>query len=432
MNGNEFDTILKLLPSLQGPLAKYLQRDFNIFTAISDAYYKENLHSDILALILNPHTEKIGNITYLKTFLEYTDGLFHTDLKQYFQDENSVAVCREAGDTDILIHNGQYGIIIENKINKATDMPNQLCRYLNWAEQVKKLEVLQIFYIPFEKDKRPPIKDYDCGNKDYAFCEKCKYRQIPDDIRKRLNEITKVLNIKHLAEILEKCALKADSIEYKAEHYRTAKVFLEHYAKLILKTGGNMSDNKAWLLNEIFNEIKSKNISNEEMNSIAEIAEKWSSREATLRQMLADKLCNSKGYAKLKFDQRGFVYRKQIDEVRSIDYYPGWGTFGLAFTSEPDNKAIEDAKKVLNEAIRNAEVGEEYFSQGKDGAGCDKKQNGEFNKRTVDNKPCYWVHLNFIFANIKIQNIQIQNEDNPFDTILDNAVKCFTELEKLF
>ena len=432
MSGNEFDTILKLLPSLQGPLAKYLQRDFNIFTAISDTYYKENLHSDILALILDPHTEKIGNITYLKTFLEDTDGLFHTDFKPYFQDENSVEVCREAGDTDILVHNGQYGIIIENKINKAPDMPNQLCRYLNWAEQVKKLEVLQIFYIPFEKDKRPPIQNYDCGNKDYAFCEKCKHRQIPDDIRKRLNEITKVLNLEPLAEILEKCALKADSIAYKADYYRTAKVFLEHYAKLISKVRGNMADNKVSFLKEIFNEIKSKNISNGEMNDIAGIAETWGSRETTLRQTLADKLCNSKGYSKLEFTQGRFVYRKQIDKVRAIDYYPEWGTFGLAFTSEPDNKGIEDAKKVLNEAIRNAEVGEEYFFQGKGGARCDKNKNGEFNKRTVDNKPCYWVHLNFIFANIRIQNIQIKNEDNPFDTILDNAVKCFTELEKLF
>ena len=42
---------------------------FNIFTSISSIYHRENLHSDILKLILDPNTGEIGNPENIKLFV---------------------------------------------------------------------------------------------------------------------------------------------------------------------------------------------------------------------------------------------------------------------------------------------------------------------------------------------------------------------------
>ena len=43
---------------------------FNFFASISDIYYRENFHSDILNMILDPYTEEVGNSQFLTSFLE--------------------------------------------------------------------------------------------------------------------------------------------------------------------------------------------------------------------------------------------------------------------------------------------------------------------------------------------------------------------------
>lgn len=95
---------------------------FSVFMAVADQYKKENFHSDLLKVILNPKTTEIGNPKHLQNFLEII-GLG----KNAFGNESSikkyVQVEREEHRVDLLIKynapKSKRAIIVENKINNA-------------------------------------------------------------------------------------------------------------------------------------------------------------------------------------------------------------------------------------------------------------------------------------------------------------------------
>ena len=118
-----------------------LNNNFNFFEAISDTYKKENLHSDLMKQILDPTTKEIGNISYLKSFLEII-GVINN-----FGDLRNVKVERERNRIDILISNNDNAIIIENKINNAPDQDKQLERYYKKITDEEEKTVLKIVYI---------------------------------------------------------------------------------------------------------------------------------------------------------------------------------------------------------------------------------------------------------------------------------------------
>ena len=91
---------------------------FNIFELISDTYYKENFHSDIIAKLLEHET-------VLKHFLDF----IYVDASKYLN--NDYSVVREENNIDILIKTDTNCIIIENKLRWAKDMKEQLSRYYN-------------------------------------------------------------------------------------------------------------------------------------------------------------------------------------------------------------------------------------------------------------------------------------------------------------
>jgi hypothetical protein len=124
---------------------------FNIFTAISDQYKKENMHSDILKILLK-------NRDYLNVFLELLKKR-PMENKKYFSGiefTDDTEVKREEDRIDISIYDGQNGIIIENKINYAEDQYEQLTRYYNSLSKKKNIPV--VVYIPpiTNNNKRPP------------------------------------------------------------------------------------------------------------------------------------------------------------------------------------------------------------------------------------------------------------------------------------
>lgn len=411
---NYFELISKLLNGLKIPLEKYKQRDFNIFTAISDTYYKEKLHSGILTSILNPFTPRIGNMVYLHTFLEETDK----DLISYFQDENCVKASYEKDDIDILIENGKYCIILENKIHNASNQPNQLCRYYNYARQ-KGLKVLKIFYIPLNRNKVPNIEDYCCNNsKDYKFCKSCTYKQEIEETKKTINKLTQILNIADLEKIIKKCAARADTVEYKMQDYTVAKVFLEHYSNLLFKLRNNMADEKIKekdFLAKIFDYKKIYGFSNKDMNNLAEITKIWANRESILKDILTDRLL-AKDYIQVPYHQHlnDNILRKEISGYYII-FYPAWGTFAL----EPKNwdKDKIPAGEFLYRATQQAK---EYFRT--------DKPSYDYSVENEQRKLVKWVHLNFVFSAIEIKDMQ---DKNPMDSIVNNAVKCFTRLEEI-
>ena len=120
---------------------------FNIFELISDIYYRENFHSDIIAKLFE-------NKIVLKNFLDYIE----VDSNKY----ENYKITREEDKIDILIRSGNNCIIIENKLNWAEDMSRQLFRYYDKCKNSKKLEVDKIVYLSPNSLKQPEeqsIKD---------------------------------------------------------------------------------------------------------------------------------------------------------------------------------------------------------------------------------------------------------------------------------
>ena len=160
-NSREYDDYKEAITNLQKGFNIEPHINFNIFTAISDKYRKENLHSDILGYILDPHTEKIGNIKYIEIFKRYLEKKTG---KEIALDLKSVTVERETGRIDLLIKDGQDNcIIMENKINDALDREDQIGRYFQEREAIKRASVQAIVYLaktPWKKlDREYSISD---------------------------------------------------------------------------------------------------------------------------------------------------------------------------------------------------------------------------------------------------------------------------------
>jgi len=126
----EIETIIKKHKSvLKSYKDSKIKKDntFNLFFLISNQYYKENLHSDILAALLNPNGEHKQGSFFLQAFLEYLNSI---GASIHINDYVNSIVQREKGRIDICIKSeNKHAIIIENKINNAVDMNGQIPRY---------------------------------------------------------------------------------------------------------------------------------------------------------------------------------------------------------------------------------------------------------------------------------------------------------------
>jgi len=108
---------------------RHVDLGFNLFAIVSDLYYKENFHSDILQSVLDPAGSHQEKAKFLHLFLKFIRS---HGAKVSVSDFSKSQVVREKGRIDILIKDetSHKAIIIENKINGAVDMRRQLPRYL--------------------------------------------------------------------------------------------------------------------------------------------------------------------------------------------------------------------------------------------------------------------------------------------------------------
>jgi hypothetical protein len=128
---------------------------FNIFQLVSDTYYKENFHSDILKAILDPDGLHKEGPKFLHSFISYIN---HSFGKTWLKKENyqNALVIREAGRIDISILDriSKKAIIIENKINDAGDMERQIPRYVAHLEK-QGYEIDLVMYLVLNSHKEP-------------------------------------------------------------------------------------------------------------------------------------------------------------------------------------------------------------------------------------------------------------------------------------
>lgn len=133
---------------------KTLNIGFNIFTLISDYYYRENFHSDIIKTIL-----ELENYKTLPIFIEMLNQNFREN-KIKKSDFSNPQIFREKERIDILIidNYSKKAIIIENKINNAGDTERQLPKYFDKIST--DYEVVAIVYLTLTLSKTPHKLDW--------------------------------------------------------------------------------------------------------------------------------------------------------------------------------------------------------------------------------------------------------------------------------
>lgn len=179
---------------------------FNIFELISDIYYRENFHSDIIAQLLR-------NEIILKNFLDFIG----VDKSKY----ENCEVEREESKIDILIKTEKNCIIVENKLNWAKDMPEQLFRYYNECKNNKKLEVDKIVYLSPNSWKQP---------------EEQSIKEIPKEL------IKTIIGYDGENEDFYTMVLEKSLEEMNNKEPKEWRLLLEHYLKILRQTGETKMD----------------------------------------------------------------------------------------------------------------------------------------------------------------------------------------------
>lgn len=130
---------------------------FNVFYLVSDLYYRENFHSDIICFFLDPNEKHLCGDVFLRAFIQMLNKTGKNIDPVKYQDATAV---REEGKIDILITSNlsKRAIIIENKINEAVDMERQIPRYYDKIS--KDFTVDAIVYLPLSNYKKPNKQDW--------------------------------------------------------------------------------------------------------------------------------------------------------------------------------------------------------------------------------------------------------------------------------
>src|SRR5574344_1626699 len=142
------------------------QDRFNLFHVISDLYYRENFHSDMIAFFLDPNANHGYKHLMLYNFISVLNDIGYSIDKANYQD---AVVIREEGRIDILIKSdsSKRAIIIENKINNAGDMPRQLPRYYDYI--IVNYHIDAIVYLPLDRNKYPDTDSWTDVDKKHVF-----------------------------------------------------------------------------------------------------------------------------------------------------------------------------------------------------------------------------------------------------------------------
>jgi len=137
------------------------QLGFNAFKLVSDTFYKENFHSDVLAAFFDMEGAHGEQSLFLHQFLKLlklvspdtTTEVQHGDFVNY-------QTQREQGRIDIRVLDvgSKKAVVIENKINDAGDMPRQLPRYVE-DTQALGYKVVAVVYLSI--DGRKPLDKHD-------------------------------------------------------------------------------------------------------------------------------------------------------------------------------------------------------------------------------------------------------------------------------
>jgi hypothetical protein len=147
------DDIHRIIKEYNERGADKIDLGFNVFTLISDLYYRENFHRDIIFDFLNPEGSHKQGDKYLMLFLDMLD-IRHSDFQNAVVEKEFPINNRRRIDTLIKDEVSKKAIIIENKMNNAGDMYRQLPDYYNYIQSLG-FDVICIVYLPLLHNKVP-------------------------------------------------------------------------------------------------------------------------------------------------------------------------------------------------------------------------------------------------------------------------------------
>jgi hypothetical protein len=139
---------------------------FNIFKTISDTWYRENFHSDIISSILNITENNTKANTQL--FISMLNEIYvYKKLDIQITGFKQPIIEKEIDRIDISIKDEiiKQAIIIENKINNAGDQFRQIPKYIKKLVE-KGYSISSIIYIPLTKGKIPKTVNWTETEKD--------------------------------------------------------------------------------------------------------------------------------------------------------------------------------------------------------------------------------------------------------------------------
>ena len=137
----------------------------NVFTIVSETFYRENFHSDIWATFLDRNGPHGGGTEYFRHFIAFLKAcsLQPNDIPDADTFGDYVTK-REKDRIDVSIRGEgkdkcrPKAIIIENKINNAVDQSKQLPRY--YKELSKEFDVVAIVYLSLCRRRRTTCADF--------------------------------------------------------------------------------------------------------------------------------------------------------------------------------------------------------------------------------------------------------------------------------
>lgn len=397
---NEFYKLIK--PELD-KWQNYIDKtdQFNFFESISDKWYRENFHSDILYTILNPNTKEIGRKYFVEEFVKFL-GIkdrfnFNSDFEVLKEEptgpiswtDNNGNKREKDGRIDLLIKNKTQAIIIENKINYAPDMENQLVRYMKYVEETLNIKTYTVVYLILINDsKKPPLDNYDNDFKKYT-------EKLKDKKAGILNEVYVVDNKKSITkDFLPKCCERIEKERLSNNKLESscniASVYINQYKTLLEHLGG-----KAYMIvpeKELIKKIYANKDYIENAESFAKI---WEKKDEVIYELFNEKFSEThkdKGWE--------FVWHDSFcKKISSYWIYICWQIYkhdikpNLGFWSEKEFKKSDAnmLKKFLEKEFNEMEV------------------------KTEEN----WVYISFIY-----------NNDEPINEAFERIIKATDKLEQ--
>ena len=324
-----FDEFIAYAQSLQKIIKDYNivnNSNFNIFSSISDIYHRENFHSDIIKLILDPTTEKIGNSKNIELFVKLLKKI---KPKLKIMVGKNISIEREKGRIDILLYDDKNNaIIIENKINFAEDQDDQLGRY--YSTTIKKgLTVNAIVYLTLIPEK---ILDIEYSIKNKKLRDKIKDLIIP------ISVINKNKGINFSDDFIEKCLTNSENI--------VSRVYYSEYNELIKHLGGT-----AMTMDLDRDAIKDIYTDREKLTKFNLFGSLWDKRWDVIKGIIKEQL--EENDFQIHPDDKNTMYCK-IDDIVSLGYHLKDLSFGFVYT--PGTKKFSKIHDRLKSIVENKKL----------------------------------------------------------------------------